>query len=74
MSNHPAFWKFYDNLVKHVLLSTQYIIQHLQAGNKPHEALRRLPPALAEKQAECVKNCTTINGHQQVFGSRFTLV
>lgn len=51
MSNHPAFWKFCDDLVQHVLLPTECIIQQVQAGNQPREAPRRSRLALAEKQA-----------------------
>ena len=50
MSSHPAFWKFCDDLIQHVILPTEVIVQQVDAGNQPRELPRRSRLALHEKQ------------------------
>ena len=49
MSSHPAFWKFCDDLIQHVILPTEVIVQQVDAGNQPRELPRRSRLALHEK-------------------------
>ena len=52
MSNHPAFWKFCDDLIQHVLLVSETLVQQVEAGNQPREATRRSRLVLSERQAD----------------------
>ena len=48
---HPAFWRFLDDMVRHVVGPTELIVQQIDAGNQPRELPRRARMVVVEKQA-----------------------